>query len=97
MLVPGSIYTGVIRCPQPDESIRYTWGEETRDEVLARLLELNRVMAAKEADEAEAAKKNEALGKTAAAKAPKKATAGKKKAANTDEAALPLFALDPKK
>jgi hypothetical protein len=28
--------------PQLDESIRYTWPEETRDEVLARLLELNR-------------------------------------------------------
>jgi hypothetical protein len=34
---------------QLDESIRLTWAEETRDEVLARLLELNRVMAEKEA------------------------------------------------
>jgi hypothetical protein len=40
--------------PQLDESLRYTWSEETRDEVLARLLELNRVMAAKEAEEASA-------------------------------------------
>jgi hypothetical protein len=40
--------------PQLDESIRYTWAEETRDEVLARLLELNRVMAAREAEEAAA-------------------------------------------
>jgi hypothetical protein len=30
---------------QLDESVRLTWAEETRDEVLARLLELNRVMA----------------------------------------------------
>jgi hypothetical protein len=35
---------------QLDESIRLTWSEETRDEVLARLLELNRVMAEAEAD-----------------------------------------------
>ncbi len=38
--------------PQLDESIRYTWSEDTRDEVLARLLELNRVLAAREAEEA---------------------------------------------
>jgi hypothetical protein len=37
---------------QLDESIRLTWDDDTRDEVLARLLELNRVMAAKEAEEA---------------------------------------------
>ena len=36
---------------QLDESTRLTWAEDTRDEVLARLLELNRVMAAKEAAE----------------------------------------------
>src|SRR5262249_13377756 len=42
--------------PQLDESIRYTWAEDTRDEVLARLLELNRTLAAKEAFEAAAAK-----------------------------------------
>ena len=36
---------------QLDESTRLTWAEDTRDEVLARLLELNRVMAAKEAEE----------------------------------------------
>ncbi len=35
--------------PQLDESIRLTWAEDTRDEVLARLLELNRVMAEREA------------------------------------------------
>ena len=34
---------------QLGESIRLTWAEETRDEVLARLLELNRVMAEKQA------------------------------------------------
>jgi hypothetical protein len=93
MLVPGSIYTGVIRRPQFDESIRYTWGEETRDEVLARLLELNRVMAAKEAEEAEAAKTNAALEKAEAPKAPKKAAAGKKRGKAKDEGAL-LFNLD---
>lgn len=43
---------------QLDESVRLTWAEETRDEVLARLLELNRVMA--EAEAAEAAKGEEA-------------------------------------
>ncbi len=37
---------------QLDESIRLTWGEDTRDEVLARLLELNRVMAEAEAKQA---------------------------------------------
>jgi hypothetical protein len=39
---------------QLDESVRLTWAEDTRDEVLARLLELNRVMAAREAEEAAA-------------------------------------------
>jgi hypothetical protein len=43
---------------QLDESVRLTWAEETRDEVLARLLELNRVMA--EAEAAETAKGEEA-------------------------------------
>jgi hypothetical protein len=43
---------------QLDESTRLTWAEDTRDEVLARLLELNRVMAAKEADKAKAAAAN---------------------------------------
>jgi hypothetical protein len=38
--------------PQLDASIRYTWDEDTRDEVLARLLTLNRVMAAREAEDA---------------------------------------------
>lgn len=33
---------------QINEHIRLSWDEETRDEVLARLLELNRVMAAQE-------------------------------------------------
>lgn len=33
---------------QLDESIRLTWDEDTRDEVLARLLDLNRVMVAQE-------------------------------------------------
>ena len=42
---------------QLDESTRLTWAEETRDEVLARLLELNRVMAEKEAAEAAATAK----------------------------------------
>jgi hypothetical protein len=59
---------------QLDESIRLTWGEDTRDEVLARLLELNRVMAAKEAAEAgtDAAKG----GKTKAKRAGKKGKGG---------------------
>lgn len=39
---------------QLDESIRLTWDDDTRDEVLARLLELNRVIAEKERAEAEA-------------------------------------------
>lgn len=85
--------------PQLDESIRYTWGEETRDEVLARLLELNRVMAAKEAEEAEAAKTNAALEKAEAPKAPKapkKAAAGKKKGKTKDEGALSLFPVEGK-
>lgn len=34
---------------QLDESIRLTWAEDTRDEVLARLLELNRTIAEVEA------------------------------------------------
>jgi hypothetical protein len=68
--------------PQLDESIRYTWAEETRDEVLARLLELNRVMAAKEAKEAEEAAKAE--GTKPAKKGPAKKR-GKK-----DEATLDL-------
>jgi hypothetical protein len=33
---------------QIDESVQLGWGEETREEVLARLLELNRVMATRE-------------------------------------------------
>jgi hypothetical protein len=65
--------------PQLDESIRYTWAEETRDEVLARLLELNRVMAAKETEEAA-----QAEGAKPAKKAPTKKR-GKK-----DEATLAL-------
>jgi len=70
---------------QLDESIRLTWAEETRDEVLARLLELNRVMAEQEAAEAaqgaEAAKAAEAIAKAAkkAAGAEKKPRGGKKK------------------
>lgn len=68
--------------PQLDESIRYTWAEETRDEVLARLLELNRVMAAKEAKEAEEAAQAEG------AKPAKKAPA--KKRGKKDEATLAL-------
>lgn len=40
---------------QLDESTRLTWAEDTRDEVLARLLELNRVMASREAEESAAA------------------------------------------
>ncbi len=71
--------------PQLDESIRYTWGEETRDEVLARLLECNRVMAAKEAEHAKDAKKNEVP------KGAKKAAAAKKKGKAKDEEALTLF------
>ncbi|MRG96406.1 Eco57I restriction-modification methylase domain-containing protein [Polyangium spumosum] len=66
--------------PQLDESIRFTWGEDTRDEVLARLLELNRVIAAKEAEEA----------KQAEAKKPTKKGGGGKKRGKKDEATLEL-------
>lgn len=65
---------------QLDESIRLTWAEDTRDEVLARLLELNRVMAAKEAEEATDAGSAQAK--------PAKKTAGKKR--KKDEATLEL-------
>jgi hypothetical protein len=65
---------------QLDESIRLTWGEETRDEVLARLLELNRVMA-----EAEAKEAGEATESKPAAQ--KKA----KKARKQDESTMDLF------
>jgi hypothetical protein len=71
---------------QLDESTRLTWAEDTRDEVLARLLELNRVIAAREAEESAAAE---------GAKPAKKAAAKKK--AKKDEAtlALPLGKSDP--
>jgi hypothetical protein len=72
--------------PQLDESTRYTWAEETRDEVLARLLELNRVMAAKEAEEAAQA----GGGK------PAKKGAGKKRG-KKDEATLELPMAKPAK
>jgi hypothetical protein len=35
--------------PQPDGSIRYTWADETHDEVIARLLELNQAVTEREA------------------------------------------------
>ncbi len=54
---------------QLDESTRLTWGEDTRDEVLARLLELNRVMAEAEAKQTATATEK----KPAAEKKPKKA------------------------
>jgi hypothetical protein len=71
---------------QLDESTRLTWAEDTRDEILARLLELNRVMAAQEAEESAAAE---------GAKPARKAAAKKK--AKKDEAtlALPLGKSDP--
>ena len=65
---------------QLDESTRLTWAKDTRDEVLARLLELNRVMAAREAEEASAA---------ADIARPARKTAAKKKA-KKDEATLAL-------
>jgi hypothetical protein len=49
---------------QPDENIRLTWHDDTRDEVLARLLELNRVMA--EAGSQQAAKPKASKKKRAA-------------------------------
>ncbi len=73
--------------PQLDESIRYTWAEETRDEVLARLLELNRVMAAREAEEAA-----QAGGGKAAKKGPGKKR-GKKDEATLE---LPIGAVAPR-
>jgi len=66
---------------QLDESVRLTWAEDTRDDVLARLLELNRVRAE---EESKAAPKGEA-------KAPKKTSKRKGKA---DEATKNLFGED---
>jgi hypothetical protein len=45
---------------QLDESIRLTWGEDIRDEVLARLLELNRVRAEDEGKQVSAGPKKSA-------------------------------------
>ncbi|MEO7594622.1 MAG: hypothetical protein ABI134_25635 [Byssovorax sp.] len=75
---------------QLDESIRLTWAEDTRDEVLARLLELNRVMAAGEAAEAAAA------AAVAEGARPARKTAARKKG-KKDEAtlALPLGKSEP--
>jgi len=70
---------------QLDESTRLTWAEDTRDEVLARLLELNRVMAAKEADEARAAAESARVEGAKAGKKPPARKRGKK-----DEATLAL-------
>ena len=71
---------------QLEESTRLTWAEDTRDEVLARLLELNRVMAAREAEDFAAAEGAKPARKPAA-----------KKKAKKDEAtlALPLGKSDP--
>lgn len=66
--------------PQLDESIRLTWSEETRDEVLARLLERNRLLAEKEKQESEAEAKPAGTKKAAA----------KKRAAKTDAAPAAL-------
>jgi hypothetical protein len=60
---------------QLDEHVRLTWAEDTRDEVLARLLELNRVRAE---EESKAAPKVDA-------KVPKKAAKRKGKAEETTE------------
>ena len=64
---------------QLDESIRLTWGEDTRDEVLARLLELNRVIAEEEAKQAPASSPGKGRSK------------GRKKSAKVDEATGDLF------
>jgi hypothetical protein len=66
---------------QLDESIRLTWAEDTRDEVLARLLELNRVVAKKEA---------EAMPKPQ----PKATKRGAKKKGQADDATGKLFPED---
>lgn len=72
---------------QLDESTRLTWDDDTRDEVLARLLELNRVLAEKEAGEAS---------KVASSKpAAKKRGAAKKTKAK--EASLALPGVEPDK
>lgn len=75
---------------QLDESTRLTWAEDTRDEVLARLLELNRVMAAREADEAKAAAES---AKAEGAKGGKKTPA--KKRGKKDDATPQLSMLAP--
>jgi N-6 DNA Methylase len=67
--------------PQLDESTRYTWAEETRDEVLAHLLEQNQVMAAREAKQVAARAEAEKLAKKAGAV---------KKRGKKDEATLAL-------
>ena len=66
-----------------DESIRLTWGEDTRDEVLARLLELNQVMAEAEAKQVADAPKP-------APNVPPK-TNKSKKAKKQDESTMDLF------
>jgi hypothetical protein len=66
---------------QLDESIRLTWGEDTRDEVMARLLELNRVRAE---EESKAAPKTDA-------KVPRKTA---KRKAKSDESTRKLFPED---
>lgn len=67
---------------QLDESLRLTWDDDTRDEVLARLLERNRVLAEQEA--AEAAAKEPA-------KAPRKKAAPKGKAKGEEATGLLPF------
>ena len=83
---------------QLDESIRYTWAEETRDEVLARLLELNRVYAEKEAAEAaqnEPPKKGRRAKAAAEPGAAPKARRPSQKR-KEPEGAVALFSDDPK-
>jgi hypothetical protein len=71
---------------QLDESIRFTWDDDTRDEVLARLLELNRVLAEKEAA---------GTAKVASSKPVVKKGGSPKKKAGAKEASLALPGVEP--
>jgi hypothetical protein len=71
---------------QLDTRVRWTWDEATRDEVLARLLEENRVRAAAAAAASAAAQRAAAAGQRAAGAA----TGRRKKGAAGGEMQLPL-------
>jgi hypothetical protein len=71
---------------QLDESIRLTWDDDTRYEVLARLLELNRVMAEKEAGDAS---------KVASSKPVARKGSAAKRKTKAKEGSLALLGVEP--